>query len=189
VSFRLVDDAGQGVPGISYTHEVDGNCATFEDGSTRFSGVSDEFGLGISPPLVGHTLASACEATLAAEGLAEPLPADLFVFDPAQVVLSTVPVELANVPLCRTWKIAVYARVGDIVVYPHALEVSITTGSNGATGTIDEVRPPLVSGGSTGVTFTSNDKQGRYELQARYGAAFVAMPVDQKKYKFDCQGF
>jgi hypothetical protein len=185
---RLIDEAGQGAPGVGYTFTVDGSCATFEDGSTTFSGVSDEAGLAFGPRVIGHTLAAACQGAFTAEGLAEPVPTPLFVFDPADVVLSTAPAELLGVPLCRTWKIAMYARVGDIAVHPHALEVSITAGSNGATGTIVEIRPPFMPGGSTAVVFTSNDKQGRYELQGRYGAAFVAMPVEQKKNKYDCSG-
>src|SRR5688572_18431965 len=123
---RLIDEAGQAAPGVGYTFTVDGSCATFEDGSTSFSGVSDEAGVAFGPRLIGHTLAAACEAAFTADGLAEPVPAPLFVFDPADVVLSTAPVELVDVPLCRTWRIAMYARVGDIVVHPHALEVSIT---------------------------------------------------------------
>src|SRR6186713_1306896 len=53
---RLVDDAGQPATGVGYTFTLDGSCATFNDGSTTFTGTTDAGGFTSSPLLTGHQL-------------------------------------------------------------------------------------------------------------------------------------
>ena len=177
---RVTDDLGAPVAGVPYVFEIDAACAAFPGGATTSSGITDESGLARSELWTTTALAPACDLQFEAQGVEGGLALPIFVFSPADVVLSA-NTEGFDTTFCRTHKFFVFATVGGTPVYAFPTVVA-TSSPNGATATIGFVNGP-VDGGTFSVEFTTNQVQGRYEIRASYGNSFVSVPVDQKKFK------
>ena len=133
MQMRILDDDGQPAAGIAYGFIAGSGCGIYPGGNTGSGGVTDEYGIARSAPMIATGVSPACEVKFGANFVTGVVSIYTFIYDPADVVLVATPAAVdwfTN----RSFVMSVQPYVGNVPVWPTRLTAVATTGPNGAVG-------------------------------------------------------